>query len=26
LPIAITFTIYGYHFRKVFKKNMPELR
>jgi len=25
LPIAITFTIYGYHFRKVFKKNMPVL-
>ncbi len=25
-PIAITFTIYGYHFRKVFKKNMPGLR
>ncbi len=22
-PIAITFTIYGHHFRKVFKKNMP---
>jgi radical SAM superfamily enzyme YgiQ (UPF0313 family) len=25
LPIAITFTIYGYHFRKVFKKNMQGL-
>ncbi len=25
LPIAITFTIYGHHFRKVFKKNMPGL-
>jgi radical SAM superfamily enzyme YgiQ (UPF0313 family) len=26
LPIAITFTIYGHHFRKVFKKNMPGMR
>lgn len=25
-PIAITFTIYGYHFRKVFKKNMQGLQ
>ncbi len=26
LPIAITFTIYGHHFRKVFKKNMQGLQ
>jgi uncharacterized membrane protein len=26
LPLAITFTIYGYHFRKVFHKHEKALR